>query len=388
MNNPQSPQTPARARAAATPRRRGAPGYYAALPALGLLSVIILMGGVCGLYRVGPGEAAAIQTFGAARAEPIVSEGLKWHWPWPVGRTTVLETQRSRTATIGFNELPDGKIDAVTGEGWQPDLDSATMITGDLNLIEAQFTAQYVIHNLNDYLFRADDPGYQFEYVDGDRNRVHRAQSAGSPDGQTIRDALEIAIRRAIGQRTIDHALVSDRETIELETMSTAQEILDVYRTGLRLTSVQLQEVKAPDAVQAAFDDVLRAREERDTRINEALAFESKTLPEARGEAERRRRSAEAYQAERVNAAQGEADRFLNILAEYRAAPDVIRKRMRLETLDRVLRRARQILVAAGDAPTLILDAGGGANDDGARRVVVPAPSGNAAPPTQEVQPQ
>ena len=251
------------------------------------------------------------------------------------------------------------------------------MITGDLNLIEAQFTAQYVIRDLNDYLFRADDPGYQFEYAEGERTRTQRVQSPGRPDGQTVRDALEIAIRRSIGQRTIDHALVSERETIELETMANAQEILDEYRTGLRLTSVQLQEVKAPDAVQAAFDDVLRAREERDTRINEAQAFESKTLPEARGTASSRVRAAEAYRAERINAAQAESDRFLNILAEYRAAPDVIEKRMRLETLDLVLKRARQILVAAGDTPTLILDAG---DQPGSRRVVVP-------PATQEAQP-
>ena len=358
--------------------RRGASGNYIALPVLGLLAFIILLGGVCGLYRVGPGEAAAVQTFGAARAAPVTTEGLKWHWPWPIGKTTVLETRRSRTATIGFNELPEGAINLITGEGWQPDLDSATMITGDLNLIEAQFTAQYVIRDLNDYLFRADDPGYQFEYADGERSRTQRVQSPGRPDGQTIRDALEIAVRRSIGQRTIDHALVGDRETIELETMATAQDILDVYRTGLRLTSVQLQEVKAPDAVQAAFDDVLRAREERDTRINEALAFESKTLPEVRGEAERRRRSAEDYRAERVNAAQAEADRFLNILAEYQAAPDVIKKRMRLETLDLVLQRARQILVAAGETPTLILDAG---DQPGNRRVI---PAGSTQ---QEAQP-
>lgn len=173
------------------------------------------------------------------------------------------------------------------------------MITGDLNLVEIQFTAQYHITDLNRYLFAADDPGYRFQYADGDKVQEHRSHQEGYPDGQSIRDALEIAVRRAVGHRTIDQALVSEREVIELETMNTAQQILDAYDTGLAITSIQLQEVKAPDAVQDAFDDVLRAREARDTRINEALSFESRVLPEARGDAERLRRAAEACRAKK-----------------------------------------------------------------------------------------
>ena len=161
-----------------------------------------------------------------------------------------------------------------------------------------------------------------------------------------------------MGQRTIDQALVSDRETIERDTMEQAQGILNRYRTGLTITSVQLQEVKPPDEVQAAFDDVLQAREEKDTRINEALAFESQTLPEARGQAERIRKGAEAYEAQRVNGATAEADRFLAILAEYRAAPEIIAERMYLEAMDSFLPRTRQIIVAGGETGPLILNAG------------------------------
>ena len=331
-------------------------GRYILYSVLGILLLIVTISGIRGIYTIGPGEAAALRTFGAARAEPVTQEGIHWHWPPPIGRTDVVQVQKSRTATIGFQELPEERIDLVTGENWRRDLDSATMITGDLNLVETHLVAQYRIKDLNQYLFAADDPGYEFDYHDGDRIRTHRSHQEGYPDGQSIRDALEIAVRRAMGHRTIDQALVGDRETIELETRATAQQILDNYRTGLELTSVQLQEVKAPDEVQAAFDDVLRAREERETRINEALSFESKVLPEARGDAEKVRRSAEAYRAERIAAAEGEADRFLQILAEYRAAPAIIRTRMYLETLERILPRTTQILVGYEQAPALIIN--------------------------------
>ena len=232
------------------------------------------------------------------------------------------------------------------------------MITGDLNLLETQLVAHYYISDLNAYLFKADDPGVEFQYTDGTRNRTHQSHPRGYPDGQTIKDSLEIAVRRAVGHRSIDQALVTERETIEQETMEQAQDILNQYRAGLTITSVQLQEVKPPDEVQSAFDDVLNAREEKDKRINEALAFESKTLPEARGEAERIRKEAVAYRAERINAAQGEADRFLAILNEYRAAPDIIAKRMYLETIDMVLPRVNQILTSGTDLGPLIINAG------------------------------
>ena len=232
------------------------------------------------------------------------------------------------------------------------------MITGDLNLLETQLVAHYHISDLNAYLFEADDPGVNFDYSNDGKMRTHESHKPGFPDGQTLKDSLEIAVRRSIGQKTIDQALVSGRENIEQETMEHAQEILNMYRTGITITSVQLQEVKPPDEVQAAFDDVLQAREEKDTKINEALAFESQTLPEARGQAEQIRKEAEAYEAERVNAAEAEASRFLAILAEYQAAPEIIAERMYLETMDSILPRTRQIFVAGPETGPLIINTG------------------------------
>ncbi len=321
---------------------------------IGIVLVVGVMGikGCQGMYTVKPGESAALQTFGAARSEPVVDEGWHWHWPPPIGKTTVLQTQKSRTAEIGFRILSGDDIDPSTGENWQRDLDSATMITGDLNLVETQLVAHYFISDLNKYLFNADDPGLDYD---------SKNHPIGYPDGRTIQDALEIAVRRSIGQRTIDQTLVGDREVIEFETMQQAQDILNEYETGLTITSVQLQEIKPPDQVQEAFDDVLRAREQKDTRINEALAFESRTLPEARGMAEKLRKESEAYRADKIARATGEADRFLNILKEYQVAPDIIRTRIYLETLDKILPKVNQILISGGaDSSSIIINAGDG----------------------------
>ena len=324
----------------------------------GIIAVIMIIWFMTGMYTVKPGQAAAVRIFGAAAAEPVSAEGFHWNWPKPIGYTNIIQVSENRSAEVGFNSLPDDKIDALTAEGWQRDINAATMITGDLNLVEVQIVAQYRISDLNKYLFHADDPGHSFQYLDGERTKTHRSHPTNRPDGQSLKDTLEIAMRRAFGQRTIDEALITARETIEGEIMQVAQELLDEYETGIQLTSVQLQEVKAPDAVQEAFDDVLRAREEKETRINEALAFESDTLPKARGLAKQLVQQAQAYRAERIAAATAEADRFTNILNEYKAAPEIIASRMYLETIDRVLPRLTQIIVTGDDPPTIILDAG------------------------------
>lgn len=327
------------------------------LPGLAALVVGIWL--ILGFYSVRPGEAAALQTFGAAHAQPVSQEGLHWHYPSPIGRTTVVHVQKVRVSEVGFHTVPDDKISPVTNQGWQSDLGQATMITGDLSLIEAQLVVQYRIKNLHEYLFGADDPGITLLYLTTeDANKVLTKQThpEGYPDGKTLKDAIEVSMRRAMGQRTIDQAMITERETIEAETLEYAQDILDSYETGLQLISVQLQEVKAPDAVQEAFDDVLRAREEKDKRINEALAFRSKVLPEARGTAQRLLREAEAYRAERIAASQGEANRFLAIHEEYQAAPEIISERMYLEMMDTVMPRMKKVFIPKGSQPIILTE--------------------------------
>ena len=328
---------------------------YAAGGLFGLAFLLWLAGG---LYQVRPGEETAIQTFGAARERPEAGEGLHWHWPSPIGRTQTLQVRKSRVAELGFHTLPNGQISLFTNENWQRNPQAAVMITGDLNIIEVLLTGQYHIKDLNKYLFEADDPGIEFEYTNADRDqRLHRSHPEGRPDGRTIQDALEIALRQAMGTRNIDQALVSERDAIAQEVQRGAQEFLDTWNTGLALTTVQLQEIKPPDEVQASFDDVLRAREERETRTNEALSYRSKTLPEARGAAERITKEAQAYHAQVTNRAQGEAAAFTARRIEYEAAPTLIGQRMYLETIEQALPQLNLILNAAG-APIILTQEG------------------------------
>ena len=338
----------------------------------GVITAITVIMAITGIYQVKPGEAAAVRVFGKANPEPVSTEGLHWNWPHPIGKTDVLQVQKNRTTEIGFQTLPSDRIGLHTGENWQRNIDEATMITGDLNLVEVHLVAQYNISDLNKYLFNATDPGVSFEYTDADsKTRTHQSHPEGRPDGRTIKDALSTALRRAAGKRTIDQVLITEREAIEHETMEQAQRILQDHETGLTITSVQLQEVKAPDVVQASFDDVLRAREERDTRINEALAFEQKALPKAKGQAGQLINEAKAYRAERIAQATGEADRFINILNEYQASPEIIQARMWMETMDRILPKLDLIILAGENTPPVIIN-GTGAN---AKRQFVPIPN-------------
>ena len=338
----------------------------------GIMTTIIVILGITGIYQVKPGEAAAVRVFGKANPEPVSSEGLHWNWPHPIGKPDVLQVQKNRTTEIGFQTLPGGRISLHTGEHWQRNIDEATMITGDLNLVEVQLVAQYNISDLNKYLFNAADPGVSFDYTDQDsKNRSHQSHPHGRPDGRTIKDALSTALRRAAGKRTIDQVLITEREAIEQETMEQAQIILQKHETGLTITSVQLQEVKAPDVVQASFDDVLRAREERDTRINEALAFEQQAIPKANGQAGQLINEAIAHRAERIAQATGEADRFLNILREYQASPEIIQSRMWMETMDRILPHLDLIIIAGENTPPIIING----TSRSANRNFVPIPN-------------
>ena len=327
---------------------------------LAIMAGILLITGIIaanGCYQVKPGEAAAVRVFGKAKPEPVTQEGLHWNWPGPIGKTDVRQVQKNRTAEIGYATLPDDHISPLTGENWQRDLKEATMITGDLNLVEIQMVAQYHISDLHKYLFGAADPGVSFQYMDEQsKQRTHQSHPEEAPDGRTLKDALSTALRRAAGKRTIDEVLITQRESIELETMAITQSILDQHQTGLTITAVQLQEVKAPDAVQAAFDDVLRAREERDTRINLGLAFEQRVIPQAKGQAGKTINEAKAYREGRIAQATAEANRFTNILDEYQSSPEIIQTRMWMETMDQILPKLQLVMIAGEHTPPVIIN--------------------------------
>ena len=266
-----------------------------------IIALIVIIWAATGIYTISPGEQASLRLFGAAQAAPVSDTGLHWWWPSPVGSRDVLRTDLTRVMELGFR----------SGEGVAdtPVPVEAQMISGDLNIIDARMVVQYEIKNLNDYLFRVDDPG--------ENDGANRDIPAGRPDGRTLKDATEAALRLVVGQRSIVDVLGENRSLLNGPIREKLQEILDSYETGINVISVELKEVQAPEDVRAAFNDVLQARQDKVTATNQAQAYENQVIPEARGRAEQIIQPAQAFKQARIQRAQGEADQFLSILRQY-----------------------------------------------------------------------
>ena len=271
------------------------------LAAVLIVGLIAVIWAATGIYTISPGEQAALRLFGDAREKPVIDTGLHWWWPSPIGKKDVVRTDQVRRVELGFR----------SGEGVAdtPVPIEAQMISGDLNIIDVQLVVQYDIKNLTNFLFNVDDPG---ENAGPQRNIL-----PGRPDGRTLKDATEAALRLVVGQRSIAEVLAEQRVDLQISTRNKLQEILDSYGTGINIISVELQKVEAPEDVRAAFNDVLNARQDKVTAVNQAQAFENQVIPEARGRAEQIIQPAEAFKRARIERAQGESDQFLSILQEF-----------------------------------------------------------------------
>ncbi|MDJ0657364.1 MAG: FtsH protease activity modulator HflK [Xanthomonadales bacterium] len=195
------------------------------------------------------------------------------------------------------------------------------MLTKDENIVEVNMAAQYRVKNAENFLFKVFDPG------------------------ETMNQAAESAMRQVIGDNEMDFVLLEGRAEIGLEIRDILQDILDRYETGLELTAVNLQEVRPPREVKEAFDDAIKAREDKERFENEAEAYSNSRVPEARGLAARVVQEAEAYKASVTARAEGEAQRFSLLLDEYLKAPEVTRQRLYLETMESVLGQSSKVLV-------------------------------------------
>ncbi len=285
---------------------------------LGVILVAIIGWLATGFYTVQPSEQAALRLFGEFRGTE--GAGLHWYPPPPIGTSDVVSVEETRRMELG-----------VRADGVDVPAESE-MITGDLNIVDIDLAVQYRIKDLADYLFNVADPGDDL-------------RDAGRPDGRTLRDAAEAALRQVVGQRSIDDPLRVGREDVQTSTQQLLQEILDSYEAGIEILSVQLQTVQPPDVVRDAFDDVNRARVDRESRINESLAYEQDRLPRARGAAQQVTQAAQAFRDARIARASGEAAEFSAIFTEYQASQTVTRTRLFLEALETILPNATLFVV-------------------------------------------
>ena len=280
-------------------------------------------------FTVQPEETGIVQRFGAV--DRTVGPGLHFKFPDGIESVRLVPTARVLKEEFGFGTavaVAGGRTQYVADKKAFKDV--SLMLTGDLNVIDVQWIVQYRIEDPVRYLFRVRE----------------------SP--QTIRDIAEAVMRRVVGNRLGSDVLTVGRVAVSAEVKGEMQKILSDYGTGVRLVTVELQDVTPPDAVKPAFNEVNEARQDRERTINQAQEQANREIPKARGEATRTVTEAEGYAVERVNRANGEATRFRAILAQYQRAPEVTRRRLYLEAMGSILPEAKALYIVDSDQKALL----------------------------------
>jgi len=294
----------------------------------GLVAFLVLVVLWSSWFTVQPEETGVVQRFGAVVR--TVGPGLHFKLPYGIETATLVPTARVLKEEFGFRtaaSIPGRRTQYTDSPAFK---DESLMLTGDLNVIDVQWIVQYRIEDPVRYLFQVRNPR------------------------QTIRDVAEAVMRRIVGNRLGSDVLTVGRVAVSTEVKVEMQKILGDYDTGVRLVTVELQDVTPPDLVKPAFNEVNEARQDREKSINQAQEQANREIPKARGEAIRTVTEAEGYAVERVNRANGEATRFRAILAEYQRAPEVTRRRLYLEALSSILPGAKALYVVDGDQKALV----------------------------------
>ena len=248
------------------------------------------------VYRIDPAERGVVLRFG--EYVNILQPGPHIRFPRPIEEVRKVNVERIETLTA-----------------------NTSMLTGDENIVDVEVAVQYRIKDAEAYLFRIADPDVSVQRV------------------------TESAIRDVIGQKTLDFVITEGRAEIAIQAQTLIQEMLDAYSSGVIVTSVNMQPAKPPEEVKAAFDDAIKAREDKERKVNEGEAYRNEVVERAQGEGARIRLDSEAYKARVVAQAEGETKRFTQVLTEYEKAPAVTRNRLYLETMEEVLSSSSKVIM-------------------------------------------
>jgi len=309
--------------------RRGQDSIRRFLPGGGFTtgSLIVLLLGVIivwfatGIYFVGAYEQGIVLRFGryVARTPP----GMNYHLPWPIETAYTLDVTHQRQINIGYrtsDEDSNGSSTDVPAE--------AEMLTGDENIIDINFTVYWVVKDAGAYLFNVESPA-----------------DPSDPSNTTIKAVAESAMREVVGRSQFENILTQDREEIQIQVRELMQKTLDLYGAGVTINNVTMQKVDPPGEVIDAYRDVQAARADQERARNEAEGFANTIIPQARGNAARIVQDAEAYRQQAIAEASGQAKRFTSVLAQYRSAPDVTRRRIYIETMSGILGNMNKVIV-------------------------------------------
>jgi membrane protease subunit HflK len=272
-----------------------------------------------GFFIVQEGQQAVITQFG--KYHSTVSAGFNWRMPYPVQRHELVFVTQIRSVDIGRDN-----IIKATG------LRESAMLTEDENIVEIKFAVQYRLNDARAYLFESRDPT------------------------QAVVQSAETAVREVVGKMRMDSALAEERDQIAPRVREKMQTILDLYKVGIEVVGINLQQggVRPPEQVQSAFDDVLKAGQERERAKNEAQAYANDVVPRAVGAASRLKEEADAYRERIVAQAEGDAQRFKTILPEYQKAPQVMRDRMYTDTMQQIYSNVTKVLVDSKQGSNLL----------------------------------
>lgn len=287
-----------------------------------LLALLLLVWLGSGFYTVQPEENAAILTFGK-KTDIKQEAGLGYRLPWPIQDVIKENVMQNRQLDIGF--MGRG---AVTND--KPS--ESSMLTGDENIVKIHFSVFWRVTDLSNYFFEITHPE------------------------ETVLKVAESAMREIIGRTQIQKALTEGRGDIEAKAKELMQKTLDSYNSGVTINGVQLLSVDPPDPVVDAFNDVQRARTDRERLKNEADAYKNDVVPRAKGEAQKITKDAEGYKEATIAKAQGDADRFNSVYKAYAESKDITQKRLYLETMQEILKNSRKIITGDNKgAPVLPL---------------------------------
>jgi membrane protease subunit HflK len=289
---------------------------------LGLILVVWLGSG---LYIVDASQRGVVLRFGkpernADGSVVTTMPGPRWHIPWPIESVEVVNISQVRTIEVGYRNNVKMKVPK-----------ESLMLTQDENIVDLQFAVQYVLKEPGAYLFN---------------NRA--------PD-EAVMQAAESAMREVVGKSSMEDVLYKGREEVRAAAQQRLQKILDEYRTGIAVSQLTLQQAQPPEQVQAAFDDAVKANQDRERQINEGEAYRNDVVPKASGTASRLMAEAEGYRQRVVANAEGEAARFKSVLTEYSRAPGVTRERMYLDAMQQLYSSTTKLMIDQRSSSNLLV---------------------------------
>lgn len=270
-----------------------------------------------GAFIVQEGQTGVVFTFG--QVSHTTGPGFNWRWPYPFQSDEIVNLSQVRTVEVGYR----GNIRNKQAR-------ESLMLTDDENIIDIQFAVQYKLKDAVQWLTINTDPQ------------------------ETVRQVAETAIRETVGRSKMDFVLYEGREKVAYDTQRLMQSILDSYRVGATITNVTMQGVQPPEQVQAAFDDAVKAGQDRERLKNEGQAYANDVIPKARGYASRLTQEAEAYRSQVVELAEGNAARFKSVLTEYQKAPAVTRDRLYLDTMQQIFSSTSKVMVDSRNGSNLL----------------------------------